>query len=128
MAASKFGWQLDAPVLQAFAIIIMMAWEAPWDQHVHRIIPMAVTLLLVPSFLSPLDLSAVPIVAPGPPLIRSLWIEASTLPIWSHTQRYSSSRARDSAIRCCRLKLLGLFAERLAETPIGDDTRDRTFA
>ena len=50
LVASELHWQLDSPVFQAVAIIVMMAWEVPGDQHVHWIIPMAVALLLIPSF------------------------------------------------------------------------------
>jgi len=49
LASVAFHW--DSPILQAVAVVAGAAWEGgPVQGHLHWIIPLAITVLLVPSF------------------------------------------------------------------------------
>jgi hypothetical protein len=50
LAAMKFHWTSEPLILQAFYVIIGAAWEGPVQGHAYWIIPVAITVLLVPSF------------------------------------------------------------------------------
>lgn len=50
LAAAKFHWIWDSPIIGAFSLIAAAAWEIPLREHVYWIIPLAITVLLVPSF------------------------------------------------------------------------------
>lgn len=50
MAAERWHWKLDAPVLQVFGFLLSIAWLAPIGRHLKWLIPAAAALLLVPSF------------------------------------------------------------------------------
>ena len=50
LAAMKFHWTLESPISQVLSVIVGAAWEGPVEGQLYWIIPLAVTVLLVPSF------------------------------------------------------------------------------
>ena len=50
LAAARFHWNLDSPVTGAFLLIAGAAWELPFPGHIYWIIPLAIIVLLIPSF------------------------------------------------------------------------------
>jgi hypothetical protein len=49
-AGMAFHWNLDSSVLQAFMVVAGAAWQGPVRGLLYWIIPLSVTVLLVPSF------------------------------------------------------------------------------
>jgi hypothetical protein len=50
LAATKWKWEFDSPVCVVFRGIVAAAWVLPEDAYLHWMVPVAVTVLLIPCF------------------------------------------------------------------------------
>lgn len=50
MAADKWHWNLDSPFFEIVGFVVGMAWLGPVEDGAYWLVPLAVALLLIPSF------------------------------------------------------------------------------
>ena len=50
-AADHWHWQMDSPVCRVLEFLVSVAWLGPDEKHLYWMIPAALALLLIPSFM-----------------------------------------------------------------------------